>query len=182
MLSLASDVCVVWFGGWFACDTVTVAGLHVTQSHANQPPNHTTPTSDARDNITWEEHCQTLPPYNYRIKVYSASTMHCSTPWGWKFCIWNMSEEWQRSVLCFNQHFNCIFKWKHHGVLVKMLWCFSEWCVKTRTVCIDFIKNKCTSRSVSVIKHFSQSNILMCKDDEQVVFLNILCSWRRWAP
>jgi hypothetical protein len=46
-----------------------------------------------------------------------------------------------------------IFKWKHCGVLVKTFWCFSEWCVKTRTVCIDFIKNKCASRSVSVIKN-----------------------------
>jgi hypothetical protein len=78
--------------------------------------------------------------------------MHCYTPWGWIFCIRNMSEKWQRSVLCFNRHFNCIFKWKHYGVLAKTLWCFSEWCVKTRTVCIDFIMNKCASRSVSVTK------------------------------
>jgi hypothetical protein len=102
---------------------------------------------------TWEEHCQTLPPYNHCIKVYSASTIHCYSPWGWILCIRNMSEEGQRSVLCFNRHFNCIFKWKHYGVLVKTLWCFTEWCVKTRTVYIDFIKNKCASRSVSAIKN-----------------------------
>jgi hypothetical protein len=129
-----------------------VAGLH-TQTGLHTKTNHQT-TQHQRQTLgttyTWEKHCQNLPPYNYRIKVHSASTMNCYTPWGWIFCIRNMSEEWQRSVLCFNWHFNCIFKWKHYGVLVKTLWCFSEWCVETRTVCIDFIKNKCASRSVSV--------------------------------